>query len=72
MDMLHNSTNKPVFFYRNIYTTIQIHQPVILTLLAHPNSSSNLIRTSAVKSYNDITHEFETQNSIYKPYKETA
>jgi len=72
MGMPHNSTNKPIFFYTKIHTTLQIHRSAVLTVLAHPNSFSNLIKTSAVKSYNDITGEFETQNSIYKPYKETA
>jgi len=70
--MLHNSNNKPVFFYTKIHTILQIHKPAVLTVLAHPNSFSNLIKTSAIKSYNDFTGEFETQNSIYKPHKETA
>lgn len=73
-DVLFNKERvKPVVHYTTRWNNFEIGKSVTITTVDHPAGYLNqfpVVYTSAVVTFDEETGEFETRNTLYKPFKE--
>lgn len=63
---------KPVVHYTSRWNNLEIGKSVTITTVDHPAGYLNdypVVYTSAVVKFDEATGEFETRNTLYKPFK---
>lgn len=63
---------KPVVHYTARWNDFEIGKSVTITTVDHPAAYLNdfpVVYTSAIVAFDEETGEFETRNTLYKPFK---
>ena len=63
---------KPTVYYTSRRNNFEIGKSATITTVDHPAAYLNefpIVYTSAVVAFDEETGEFETRNTLYKPFK---